>query len=1144
MFKKILIANRGEIATRITRACHELGIKAVAVYAKEDEYSAHRFAADEAYLIGKNEQPIDAYLDIDEIIRVAKAAGAEAVHPGYGFLAENADLAQACVDNGLKFIGPKPEHLRMFGDKLVARQVAMKAGLQPIPGLTGNVTSLAQVKTFAHQYGYPIMIKAANGGGGRGMRIVENDQQLAAEFDQAKDEALKSFGSDEMYVEKDIQHPKHIEVQALADEYGNVMHLFERDCSVQRRHQKVVEFAPSVVLTPERRTEVCNLALKLMKSVHYQNAATIEFLATPEQFYFIEVNPRVQVEHTVTELITGVDIVKAQIRIAAGEDLHQDIGLPHQADLHFHGAAIQCRVTTEDPENNFMPDTGRVLTYHAPGGTGVRLDGNVYSGYVVTPYFDSLLVKCCTKGDDFAEARVKMLRALHEFRLRGVKTNIPFMVNVLRHPTFVAGNCSTTFIDEHPELFRFDHQPDTPIQLLRYISNVTVNGFAGVTKQKHLNSAELPQPRYSQLQPTSATAGKTVKDILDEQGASAAMDYVKKQSQVLLTDTTMRDAHQSLFATRMRTHDMLPAMKIYDQAMPNLFSVESWGGATFDVCYRFLGEDPWVRLRLLKKYMPHTLQQMLLRASNAVGYQNYPDNVLKRFIDHSAKVGVDVFRIFDSLNWIEQMQRSIEYVRETGKIAEGTMCFTGDFLSSTEHKYTLDYYMQLAQSLIDAGAQMIGIKDMAGLLKPQAAYELVGHLKAKFDVPIHLHTHDTTGNGVATYVAATKAGVDVVDVAMAAMAGTTSQPSMGTFYYALEGDQRQPVLNMHNVEVLNQYWAGVRPLYHDFSNGINAPQPDLYRTEMPGGQYSNLKQQAQSLGIKDFGQVKAKYREVNQLLGDIIKVTPSSKVVGDLAIFMIQNHLDKKNIFTKGRHIDFPESVVNFFAGDLGQPYGGFPKKLQQVVLKDHPAITVRPGSLAKPADFKAIKQELTNKIKHTPSEDDLQGYLMYPKVFIDYFKNYQQYGEVMDLDTTTYFQGMRPGEVKHIQYGQGQEMILKLDFISTPNQDGKRTLFFELNGRSLQLMVRDNSLKETVKATPQAAADDPGQLGMPLNGTVVKVNVQVGDQVKAGDILVVTEAMKMESAVKAPFTGKVAKIYASVGNHLKSQDLLLTLTK
>lgn len=1143
MFHKILIANRGEIATRIIRACHELGIKAVAVYAKEDEYSTHRFAADEAYQIGKDEQPIDAYLDIDEIIRVAKASGAEAIHPGYGFLSENPDLAQACVDNGIKFIGPKVEHLKMFGDKLVAKQVAQKAGLHTIPGMQGAVKDIEQVREFAHKVGYPIMVKAAMGGGGRGMRIIRSDKQLDDEFEQAKDEAQKAFGSDEMYVEKDIENPKHIEVQVIADEHGHVMHLFERDCSVQRRNQKVIEFAPSVVLSPERRQEVCNMAVQMMKSLHYQNAATIEFLETPDDFYFIEVNPRVQVEHTITEMITGVDIVKTQIRIAAGQDLYKDIHLPKQEDLEFHGCAIQCRVTTEDPENNFMPDTGQITNYNSPGGNGVRLDGNAYAGYVVTPYFDSLLVKCIVQADNFSDANKKMQRALNEFNIRGVKTNIPFMLNVLRHPTFADGNAKTTFIDTTPELFHFDHQPDTTTQLIRYIGNVTVNGFAGVERQEKVRVPEMDLPTADQIQPAAAPV-KTIKDILDQEGADAAMKAVLDHKRVMLTDTTMRDAHQSLFATRMRTFDMLPAMKVYDRAMPHLFSVESWGGATFDVCYRFLGEDPWQRLAALTHYMPHTMQQMLLRASNAVGYQNYPDNALKRFIDHSAQSGIDVFRIFDSLNWIEQMKRPLEYARETGKIAEGTMCYTGDLLKPTEKKYTLQYYLNLASELVAAGSQSIAIKDMAGLLKPQAAYELVGELKAKLNVPVHLHTHDTTGNGVATYVAASRAGVDVVDVAMSSMAGTTSQPSMQTFYQALEGNERQPELNLANSQVLDKYWSEVRPLYKDFSNGVNSPKPELYATEMPGGQYSNLKQQAQSIGIDDFSEVEAKYQEVNDLLGDIIKVTPSSKVVGDMAIFMIQNHLDKDNVLEKGKTLDFPDSVVNFFAGDLGQPYGGFPKELQKVVLKDRQPIIVRPGSLAKPVDFAAVKKELAAKIHREPSEDDVLGYVMYPKVFLDYVRNNNEYGKMGLLDTTTFYQGMRPGETVHVTLGKGQQMILNYQFASAPNKKGVRTLHFALNGKQFLMKIMDNSLKNKVKVVPKADPDDPNQIGMPLSGNVVKVNVKAGDPVKTGDVMVITEAMKMETNVKAPFSGTVKSVTVKVGDALEDHDLLLTLEK
>lgn len=1141
MFQKILIANRGEIANRIIRACHELGIKAVAVYAQEDEYSTHRFAADEAYLIGKGKQPIDAYLDINEMIRVAKLSGAQAIHPGYGFLSENADLAQACADNGIKFIGPRVEHLKMFGDKLTAKHIAQQAGLHTIPGMQGDVKSIAQVRDFAHQYGYPIIVKAAMGGGGRGMRIIRDDQQLDDEFEQAKDEARKAFGSDEMYVEKDIVNPKHIEVQVIADEHGHVMHLFERDCSVQRRNQKVIEFAPSVVLSSERRQQVCQMAVKLMKSVGYQNAATVEFLETPKDFYFIEVNPRVQVEHTVTEMITGVDIVKTQIRVAAGQDLYRDIHLPKQDELEFHGCAIQCRVTTEDPENHFMPDTGQITNYNSPGGNGVRLDGNAYAGYVVTPYFDSLLVKCIVKAGSFADSNKKMQRALNEFNIRGVKTNIPFMMNVLRHPTFADGNAKTTFIDTTPELFRFKHNPDVPTQLIRYIGDVTVNGFAGVGRRDKVTVPHMDIPEQSDI----AAAEKpvtTIKDLLVQQGADAAVKAVLDQSQVMLTDTTMRDAHQSLFATRMRTFDMLPAMKVYDKALPHLFSAETWGGATFDVCYRFLGEDPWKRLAALNHYMPHTMQQMLLRASNAVGYQNYPDNALKRFIDHSAAAGIDVFRIFDSLNWIEQLKRPIAYARETGKIVEGTMCYTGDLLSTNEKKYTLRYYLDMASQLVDSGSQMIAIKDMAGLLKPQAAFELVGELKAKLNVPVHLHTHDTTGNGIATYVAAAKAGVDVVDVAMSSMAGTTSQPSMQTFYQALEGDRRQPELNLQNSQILNRYWSEVRPLYKDFSNGINSPKPELYATEMPGGQYSNLKQQAKAIGIDDFSEVEQKYQEVNDLLGNIIKVTPSSKVVGDMAIFMIQNHLNKDNILEKGRTLDFPDSVVNFFAGNLGQPYGGFPKQLQQVVLKDHQAITVRPGSLAEPVDFAAVKSELAGKMKRQPTEDDLLGYVMYPKVFLDYVKRNHDYGNVGLLDTTTFYQGMRPGETIHITLGKGRQMILTYLFDSAPDAKGVRTLHFAYNGKQFLMKIMDQSMKNQVKVVPKADPEDDNQIGMPLSGNVVKVNVAAGDSVKTGEVMVVTEAMKMETNVKAPFSGVVKSVTAKVGDQLADHDLLLTL--
>ena len=1137
--EKVLIANRGEIAVRIIRACHELKLKTVAIFAKEDELSVHRFKADEAYLVGKDKRPIEAYLDMDDIIRIAKETGADAIHPGYGFLAENEEFAQKCQDAGITFIGPKVEHLKIFGDKIKAKQAAVAAGLQTIPGSNQPVASVAEVKEFGRKYGYPIMIKAALGGGGRGMRIINDDSEVQESFNRARSEAKQSFGDDELYVEKYLKDPKHIEVQVLADQHGNVIHLFERDCSVQRRHQKVIEFAPSIVLSPERRHEICDAAVRLMKSVHYQNAGTVEFLVTPDNFYFIEVNPRVQVEHTVTEMITEIDIVQSQILIAAGKDLHKDLGIPQQKDIFYHGYAIQCRVTTEDPENNFMPDTGKIETYRSPGGFGVRLDGgNAYAGAVITPYFDSLLVKACVMSRTFSGAVKKMNRVLDEFIIRGIKTNIPFMKNVINHPVFKAGEAHTTFIDQTPELFNFDRKPKTANQLLRYIGNVTVNGFPSIDKHHKKYVPDIYMSQYF----AEETGVITAKQVLDTKGAAGLTAWIKQQDKVLLTDTTMRDAHQSLFATRMRTKDMIPAAKVFDKALPHIFSAEVWGGATFDVAYRFLHEDPWQRLKIIRKLMPKTLLQMLFRGSNAVGYKNYPDNVLQRFIQQSAADGVDVFRIFDSLNWVAQMEKSIQYVRDTGKIAEGTMCYTGDVINPNEHKYDLKYYQQLAKDLVSAGSQIIGIKDMAGLLKPQAAYELISSLKEVVDVPIHLHTHDTTGNGIATYVQAVKAGVDIVDVATSALSGTTSQPSMSSLYYALTGNKRQPELNIDNVEKMNRYWLGVKPCYQDFMNGITAPQTDIYETEMPGGQYSNLQQQSKALGINDFELVKKTYRQVNQLLGDIVKVTPSSKVVGDLSLFMIQNNLTPENILEKGKTLDFPESVVNFFAGNLGQPVGGFPPELQKVVLKGHPAITVRPGSLAKPADFEKTAAELKEKIKHQPTSEEVLSYLLYPEVFLNYEKSNEQFGTLGVLDTMTFYQGMRNHELLHVHFGKGRTLIIRLNSISEPDEEGNRTLFFNLNGQQQQIVIHDNSQKSKVRKALKAEPTNPNQIGATLSGSVLKLLVTKDQKVKKGEPLVVTEAMKMETTIKAPFTGKVSHIYVKAGDVLEAQDLLLEL--
>lgn len=1112
----------------------------MAVYAKEDEYGVHRFKADEAYLIGAGEKPIAAYLDIDEIIRVALMTGADAVHPGYGFLAENEEFARRCEQAGITFIGPTVQQLHLFGDKVAAKQVALQAGLHTIPGTTEPVTSLEEVAQLGREFGYPIMLKAALGGGGRGMRIVHSEDELSANYQRAKSEAKQAFGSDEMYVEKYLDHPKHIEVQILADQHGNLMHLFERDCSVQRRHQKVIEFAPSITLSAKRRAEICNAAVKLMQSVNYQNAGTVEFLVTDSDFYFIEVNPRVQVEHTVTEMITDIDIVQTQIKIADGQNLYTEIGLPRQDQLTMHGSAIQCRITTEDPENDFLPDTGKIETYRSPGGFGVRLDGgNAYAGATVTPFFDSLLVKACVQARTFEDAVKKMRRVLSEFQIRGVKTNIGFMTKVLNHPTFYTGQAHTTFIDDTKELFIPEKEPNTSNMLLKYVGNVTVNGYPGVA---HHKKVYYPEARLDQQQITGKPH-ENAKTILKTQGADAVIKWVKDQPKLLLTDTTMRDAHQSLFATRMRTKDMRPVIDVYDRAFPDIFSAEVWGGATFDVAYRFLRENPWKRLQLMQQKMPNTLLQMLFRGSNAVGYQNYPDNVLREFITESAHQGVDVFRIFDSLNWVDQMEKSIQYARDAGKIAEGTMCYTGDLLSPSEHKYDLNYFVSLAKDLVSAGAQIIAVKDMAGLLKPNAAYELISSLKDAIDVPIHLHTHDTTGNGIATYLQATRAGVDIVDVASSALSGTTSQPSMTSLYYGLAGNERQPELDLTAAEAVNRYWSGVKPYYQDFMKTTDAAQTDIYETGMPGGQYSNLQQQAQALGISNFEEVKDMYRTVNSLLGNIIKVTPSSKVVGDLALFMLQNNLNAANILTRGEELDFPQSVVDFFAGDIGQPVGGFPPELQKVVLKGRTPLTVRPGSLAQPVDFELTKKQLATVIGREPTKLEVLSYVLYPDVFKDYDQANKQFGAVEYLDTATFYQGMRPTETTEISFGHGKSIIVKLDSISRPDEVGNRTLFFSVNGETSRIVIKDQSQAITGIAVPKAEPTNREHVGATLSGSVLELLVQNGQKVHQGDELVVTEAMKMETTIKAPFDGTIKHTYIKKGDLLETGDLLLEIS-
>ena len=1139
--KKVLVANRGEIAIRVFRACAELGIATVGIYAAEDEYSVHRFKADEAYLIGEGKKPIEAYLDIEGIIQVAKEAGADAIHPGYGFLSENLQFAKRCQEESLTFIGPKLEHLDIFGDKIKAKEAAVKAGIQSIPGSDGPVDAVDEVLDFAKDYGYPIMIKAALGGGGRGMRVAFDDAQALEGYNRAKSEAKAAFGSDEVYVEKYIADPKHIEVQILGDTHGNVVHLFERDCSVQRRHQKVVEVAPCVSLSTELREKICGAAVQLMKHVGYVNAGTVEFLVSGDDFYFIEVNPRVQVEHTITELITDIDIVTSQILIAQGKDLHKDIHIPQQENIYLKGAAIQCRITTEDPLNNFMPDTGKIDTYRSPGGFGVRLDvGNAYAGAIVTPYFDSLLVKVCTHGATFQAAIQKMQRCLKEFRIRGVKTNIPFMQNVIHNEVFQSGNAKTTFIDNTPSLFEFSSTRDRGNKTMKYIGEITINGFPGIDKKA---KPFFEVPRVPNKIERSNQKIVTAKDILDKEGPKAVSKWVQEQQAVLLTDTTFRDAHQSLLATRVRTHDIEKIAAQTQLAIPQLFSSEMWGGATFDVAYRFLNEDPWERLRKIRQQMPNTLMQMLFRGSNAVGYSNYPDDVIQAFIKESAKQGIDVFRIFDSLNWTAQMEPSIQAVLDTGKIAEAAICYTGDINDPLRSKYDIHYYKQMAKDLESLGAHIIAIKDMAGLLKPQAAYRLISELKDTVDVPIHLHTHDTSGNAIMTYEKAIQAGVDIVDVAISAMSAHTSQPSMSSLYYALLGDKRAPQMDIQKAQALNHYWEDVRPYYQSFENGMNAPQTEVYLHEMPGGQYSNLQQQAKAVGLSDkWDEVKQMYRKVNMMFGDIVKVTPSSKVVGDMALFMVQNQLTEEDLYEKGDTLSFPDSVVSFFEGQLGQPVGGFPEKLQKIILKGRPAITVRPGQLAPAVDFEKVRNELAEKVGFTPKDEQVLSYLMYPQVFLDYCKAYEQFGEVKLLDTPTFFYGMRLGEKINVEIEKGKVLIIRLDEIGEADEEGNRILFFNLNGQRREIVVNDKSVQSTIVHRKKAEPTDKNQYGATMSGSVLQVLVKKGDHVKKGDVLMITEAMKMETAIEARFDGVVDHLYVHPGETIQSGDLLIEL--
>ncbi|WP_139491294.1 pyruvate carboxylase [Brevibacillus dissolubilis] len=1139
--RRLLVANRGEIAIRIFRAATELGIRTVAIYSEQDNVSIHRFKADESYLVGAGKGPIEAYLDIESIIEIAKRNDIDAIHPGYGFLAENAEFARRCQEEGIIFIGPAPELIDAFGDKVAARKMAIEAGIPVIPGTEEPIESLQEAMLFAKENGYPIIIKGVSGGGGRGMRIVRSQEELQDALDRARSEARSAFGNAKVYLERYLEQPKHIEVQIIGDAHGNIVHLYERDCSIQRRHQKVVEVAPSISLSKQLREDICNSALQLMKAAGYTNAGTVEFLLTPDQkFYFIEVNPRIQVEHTITELVTGIDIVHTQLLVAEGHALHgSEINIPKQEAIPLNGYAIQCRVTTEDPENGFVPDTGRLLAYRSGGGFGVRLDGgNGYPGAIITPFYDSLLVKISTYASDFETAAKKMYRTLREFRIRGVKTNLHFLENVVSNPDFLSGLYDTSFIDTKPELFHFPGRLDRGTKLLNYIGNVIVNGYPGLhkgDKKPHFETPRIPKTPFSQPYPDGT------KQILDREGADGLVKWIQAQKQVLVTDTTFRDAHQSLFATRVRTYDLAAIAEATGKYGSDLFSLEMWGGATFDTSMRFLSESPWERLSILREKIPNILFQMLLRGANAVGYTNYPDNVIESFVKEAAQNGIDVFRIFDSLNWLEGMKVAINAVRESGKVAEAAICYTGDIQDPSRTKYTLKYYIDLAKDLEKAGANILAIKDMAGLLKPYAAYELITALKQEIGIPIHLHTHDTSGNGGAMLLKAIEAGVDIVDAAVSSMSGLTSQPSLNALVAALERSERETGLPLDHFNKLSDYWNDIRPLYQGFASDMNTTNAEVYVHEMPGGQYSNLEQQAKAVGLEGrWEEVKKMYANVNLLFDDIVKVTPSSKVVGDMALFMVQNNLTEENIYEKGKEIDFPDSVIQFFQGYLGQPPGGFPERLRDVVLKGRDFFTTRPGELMAPVDFAKVKAEIEEKIERPASDLDVLSYIMYPQVFLQYDQQIKDFGDLSVLDTATFFYGLRPGEETAITIERGKTLVIKLVAVGDLQVDGTRPIYFELNGQPREITVRDRSAKVTEAKRLKVDRKVPGQIGASMPGKVLKILVEPGDKVRKGEHLIVSEAMKMETTIQAPVDGKIKAVHVKAGDTIEVGDLLL----
>jgi pyruvate carboxylase len=1142
-FRKILIANRGEIAIRICRAASELGIQTVAVYTFEDRYSLHRYKADEAYQIGGKEDPLKPYLDIEGIIQTAKNAGAEAIHPGYGFLSENVGLARRCKEEGIVFIGPEPEVMEQLGDKVAAKVLARKAGVPLIEDNQDSLIDFATTQKEARRIGFPVILKAAAGGGGRGMRVVRQESELENAYNEATGEALKAFGDATVFLEKFIERPKHIEVQIMGDKYGHLVHLYERDCSVQRRFQKVVEVAPAPKLPREIKEKLYEYALRICREAHYTHVGTVEFLVDQRQnIYFIEVNPRIQVEHTITEEITKIDIVRSQILIAMGYKLSDpEIFITKQEDISIRGFAIQCRITTEDPENNFKPDFGTILTYRNAAGFGIRLDeGSSYTGMRISPFFDSLLVKVSASGRTLKGTSMRLRRALKEFRIRGVKTNIGFLDNVISHPVFLKGEATVNFIGEHPDLLKFPTPQNRANKLLKYLGNISVNGHTEVPHPEPkpvFRNPSIPQ------EPLALPFGYGSKNRLTDLGPEGFAQWIKNQKSIFYTDTTLRDAHQSLLATRMRTKDMVRVSESFARAFPQIFSLECWGGATFDVALRFLHECPWERLKQIRKAAPNILLQMLFRGSNAVGYKAYPDNLIEKFIAQAWETGIDVFRIFDSLNIVAEMEVSIKTVRQkTGGLAEAAICYTGDLLDPNRSKFHLQYYLDLARRLEDAGAHILAIKDMAGLLKPMSAELLVSELKNSLNIPIHLHTHDTSSIQPATYLKAIEAGVDIVDVALASMSGLTSQPNFNSVVAMMQRHEREQDMDLSLLNAFSNYWEDVRECYFPFESGLKAGTAEVYDHEIPGGQYSNLRPQARALGLENqFETIKKNYVVANRMFGDIVKVTPSSKIVGDFALFLTTQNLSEADVYARGHELQFPESVVSFFKGEIGTPEQGFPKALQDLVLKGQKPVSGRSNAHLPALDLEKSFQEFKTRFGERVNENDFMSWQMYPKVFEEYTAHLAEFGTVEKLPTTAFFYGLQEGEEIKVEIAPGKLLIIKLIEVSNRlDEEGNRNVIFELNGQVRQILVRDKKFIPT--KVQNRKATDKGQVGSPLQGKLSNVFVKEGDEVEVRTPLFIIEAMKMETVVTATEKGKVKKISLGPGSMVQQDDLVLEM--